>query len=1027
MTLRKPLQDIANELLALDNGFLPRTLVKMGASTDQYGQFLTTLLNPGIAGADGSVTIQAVTGSFSPSSGVLSVFGDALANNIQLSRDAAGKILVNGGAVSVPGGTPTVANTQLMQVFGQGGNDTIALNEASGALPRANLFGGAGNDTMTGGSGADMLFGQSGNDILLGKGGNDLLFGGSENDTLTGGDGDDQMFGEAGNDRMIWNPGDDTDLMEGGSGTDTAEVNGGNGTEVFTVTANGTRVRFDRLDPAPFNLDIGTTEKLVLNMNGGDDTFSATGNLAALIQITVDGGAGNDTILGSNGADLLLGGDGNDFIDGQQGNDTAFLGAGNDVFQWDPGDGSDIVEGQDGTDTLLFNGSAGAEIFTASANGGRLLFTRNLGNIVMDTDGVETVELHALANTDTVTVNDLSGTDVTEVSIDLAGTIGGSAGDGAADTVTANGTNGSDIIDVFGAGTSVSVVGLSARVDITNAEGANDSLVINGLGGDDGITATTLPAGVIKLTLDGGAGDDTILGSQGADTILGGTGNDFAFGDNGNDTAFLGAGDDVFQWNPGDGNDTVEGQDGNDRLLFFGANIAENVDIVANGGRALFVRNIANVTMDLNDVETIEFRALGGADNIVVGDLTGTDVTRIDLDLRGPNGGGDGAADSVTVNATQGADVFGVAGDAGGIHVFGLQADVNVFFQEQSNDRLVLNGLGGDDVIDATSLEADGIQLTMNGGLGADVLLGSEGGDLFNGGDGDDVAFMGAGDDTFVWNPGDDNDILEGQDGFDSLLFNGANIAENIDISGNGGRVLFFRNVANVVMDLNGTESIDFNALGGTDNVVVNDLTGTDVVEVNVNLAAAGGAGDAAADNVSVHGTGGDDVVLITGDAVGVSVLGLAAQVNITGAEAALDRLHVFTGDGDDVIEASGVSIGSIGLILDGGAGDDVLIGSDGDDILIGGEGDDVLIGGLGNDIFDFGPGDDIEIQGFAAGAGSEDRIDLRGLVAASSFDWVMQHAQQDGANLVFDFGEEHMTLANTELAALHGDDFLLA
>ena len=57
---------------------------------------------------------------------------------------------------------------------------------------------------------------------------------------------------------------------------------------------------------------------------------------------------------------------------------------------------------------------------------------------------------------------------------------------------------------------------------------------------------------------------------------------------------------------------------------------------------------------------------------------------------------------------------------------------------------------------------------------------------------------MGAGDDTFVWNPGDDNDTVEGQAGIDTLLFNGANVAENIDISANGGRVLFFRNIANV-------------------------------------------------------------------------------------------------------------------------------------------------------------------------------------------------------------------------------------
>src|SRR4051812_4557275 len=254
---------------------------------------------------------MAVTSTFTPSAGILSTFGDSLNNNITVSRDAAGKLLVNGGAVKVLGGTPTVANTSLIQGFGQGGNDTITLNETNGALPRANLFGGAGNDTITGGSGNDMLFGQSGNDTLLGKGGFDLLFGGAGNDKLTGGDGDDQMFGEAGNDRMIWNPGDDSDLMEGGAGTDTAEVNGGNGTETFSITANGTRVRFDRLDPAPFSIDIGTTEYLTLRANGGNDKISAVGNLAALIKLTLDGGNGNDPILGGNGADKLLGGDGN--------------------------------------------------------------------------------------------------------------------------------------------------------------------------------------------------------------------------------------------------------------------------------------------------------------------------------------------------------------------------------------------------------------------------------------------------------------------------------------------------------------------------------------------------------------------------------------------------------------------------------------------------------------------------------------------------------------------------------------------
>ncbi len=833
-------------------------------------------------------------------------------------------------------------------VDARGGDDLVWIDELNGVFTDTEVT------TIDGGDGAD------------------TLLGGSGGETYRGGPGNDSAFAGAGNDHFIWEPGDDTDLIEGSEGIDTVEVNGGDAGESFTVTANGANVRFDRLNPAPFSLDIRGSEKLVLNANGGADTLACTGNLVALILITADGGPGDDTLLGSNGPDVLIGGDDNDFIDGQQGLDTAFLGAGDDTFQWDPGDGSDTVEGEAGSDTLLFNGSGGAEIFTASANAGppgRVLFTRNFGNIVMDLDSMETLDLNALGNTDTVTVNDLTGTDLTDVNVNLASTIGGSAGDAAADVIVVNGSNGDDIVDVLSAGTSVSVVGLHARVDITNSEGANDSLVINALGGADGVTATTLPAGVVKLTIDGGADDDTLLGSQGADVFLGGAGDDFIVGDNGNDVAFMGADADVFEWNPGDGNDTLEGQDGADTMLFFGSSAAENIDVVANGGRVLFIRDVANVTMDLDDVESIEFRALGGADDIVVGDLSGTDMTNIGLDLAGASGAGDLAADTVTVTGSNGADVFGAAGDAGGITVFGLQATVNIFFPEAASDRLTLNALGNDDVIDAASLEADGLQLTANGGLGDDVLIGGEGNDQFNGGDGDDLALLGAGDDTFVWNPGDDNDTLEGQGGFDTMLFNGANVAEQINIVPNGGRVIFFRNIANVTMDLNDVEGIDFNALGGADTIVVNDLSGTDVVEINANLTEA--ANVAGADTVVVQGTNGDDVVLVNGDASGTAVLGLAAQVGITGADAANDRVTINALAGDDVVEASGLAAGAIQLTADGGPGDDTLLGGAAADTLLGGDDDDVLLASGGGDILTGGSGaDTVEVNG---SSGAED------------------------------------------------------
>ena len=149
---------------------------------------------------------------------------------------------------------------------------------------------------------------------------------------------------------------------------------------------------------------------------------------------------------------MLIGGDGNDTIDGNGGNDTAFMGNGNDTFIWDPGDGSDIVEGQGGTDTLLFNGAVGAEIFAASSNGGRLLFTRNVGNIVMDTDDVEVLTVNALGGIDTVTVNDLAATDITNVNLNLG--VNG-AGDAASDAVTLNGTVGVDVMALSGSGGSV--------------------------------------------------------------------------------------------------------------------------------------------------------------------------------------------------------------------------------------------------------------------------------------------------------------------------------------------------------------------------------------------------------------------------------------------------------------------------------------------------------------------------------------------------------------------------------------------
>jgi Ca2+-binding RTX toxin-like protein len=914
-----------------------------------------------LAFASTDVSTQAVSGTFIPGVGLLTVLGDNSNNTETISRDAAGTILVNGGAVHVIGGTPTVANTAVIQAFGLGGDDVISLDETNGALPNAVLFGGAGNDVLTGGSRADQLFGQSGNDTLNGKGGNDLLFGGDGNDVLTGGTGNDQMFGEGGNDRLIWNPGDGSDLIDGGAGIDTLEVNGGNGAETFTIAANGTHVRFDRVTPAPFNIDASAVETIVLNANGGDDTISAGNGLAALVQLTIDGGAGNDTITGGDGNDTLLGGTGNDLINGGRGNDVALLGAGDDVFVWNPGDGSDVVEGQAGSDTMLFNGSNAGENIDISANGGRVRFFRDVASVTMDVNGVETINFNALGGGDHIVVNDLSGTGVSQVNIDLGAVPGAIGGDAQADVVDAHGSNAGEQIQVQGSAGSVTVTGTPATVTLTNVE-SGDSLTVSGHDGNDVISASAL-ATDLHLTIDGGAGNDTITGGNGNDTLLGGTGDDLINGGRGNDVALLGDGNDTFVWNPGDGSDVVEGQGGSDTLVFNGSNASENIDVFANGGRAGIFRDVGAVTMDLNGVETIDVNALGGSDHITVGDLSGTDVNTVDIDL-GAGGAGDGQVDTVAVTGTAAADTIVAKTVAAETIVSGLAAEVHVTGSDAGLDQLQINALAQNDTIDASALDANAMSLSINAGDGDDVVIGSAGSDFIIGGRGNDVAFMGAGDDTFVWNPGDGSDVVEGQSGTDTMLFNGSNANENMDISANGDRVRFFRDVGNVTMDLNGVETIDANAIGGGDTITVHDMSGTDAQQVNLDLSspAGSGVGDGSNDVINIEGTSGDDAIRLSMQNGVLVVDGLAAQIVIKGFEAG-DQIHLFGLGGDDVIEASLVPGGGPTLSLDGGDGDDVLIGGDGNDLLLGEAGDDVLIGGPGQDVLDGGPGDNILIQ----------------------------------------------------------------
>ena len=258
---------------------------------------------------------------------------------------------------------------------------------------------------------------------------------------------------------------------------------------------------------ADFSFARGDVSAIKVKMGDGNDSAridDGNGAFTVTIPTTIAGGSGSDSLEGGQSQvaaenETFKGGDGNDFVDGGKGNDIAYLGAGNDTFRWDNGEGSDVIEGQDGIDTMQFNGAPGTDNVTMSANGGRLTFFRPQGNVTMNTNDVEIVDDNPLTGADTVTVNDLTGTDVTQTNLDLASSVGGTAPDGAVDSVDVNGTTGVDNINIQGNGSGADVTGLATAVSVKHAD-TTDHLNVHTLAGADNVVQNV--GGLIQLLVD---------------------------------------------------------------------------------------------------------------------------------------------------------------------------------------------------------------------------------------------------------------------------------------------------------------------------------------------------------------------------------------------------------------------------------------------------------------------------------------------------------------------------------------------
>ena len=324
---------------------------------------------------------------------------------------------------------------------------------------------------------------------------------------------------------------------------------------------------------ADFSFPRASINRISVAARGGNDRVridDTNGTFTDAIPTSIDGGRGNDTIVGGAGSEKLNGGPGNDSIDGKGGTDVSDLGPGDDSFVWDPGDGSDTIEGGGGTDTMVFDGAAASETVDLSANGHRLRFFRSPGNVTMDTHGVEQVAFNALGGADSVTVNDLAGTGVTNVGVDLAGTLGGTTGDGQTDRVVRRRHQRKRCDHRCRRHVRLHSLG-PPDAGRGPASGADRPALRPGVGGNDASPPPVSPRGPSGVPERRGRqrhdrrgpGRGNAAGRQTATTRSTATVETTCAG--------LGAGGDTFVWDPGDGSDTIEGEDGKDTLVFNGA------------------------------------------------------------------------------------------------------------------------------------------------------------------------------------------------------------------------------------------------------------------------------------------------------------------------------------------------------------------------------------------------------------------------------------------------------------------------
>jgi Ca2+-binding RTX toxin-like protein len=464
------------------------------------------------------------------------------------------------------------------------------------------LDGRGGNDTIYGSVQEDTLLGGDGNDFIDSGEDFDSIEGGAGDDTLSGGFGDfDTMTGGAGADHFRTDGGFDV-ITDFTAGTDKLELDGtflartgpsGNfapNDERFYAAAGATEAH-DATDRVIYNTTTGdvyydpdgtgseggsrfanvagltATDINVVNGNVAGATINGTAGNDSLMGTpsddTINGLGGNDTIDGAGGDDVLNGGDGNDSIIAVTGFDTVSGGAGNDTIQG----GAASIDGGTGDDTYFLPGFFGGTL--TDAGGIDTIITTGMNpllpgieNLLLRDDSPTSFlfgvgnELDNLIRNESPAESFIDGADGNDRLV-------GSSNKDHFSFSHGSGNIGNDTVD-GGAGEDDIQIGDFSAVVLDFRSG---TVVGGGNGGSGSVSFSNIEIA------SGGRFNDRLIADDGGRRLYGGSGGD--------DTLIGGAGNDTFSMTYFEsGHDVLDGGGGNNTLEVYG-NFGATADLTA--------------------------------------------------------------------------------------------------------------------------------------------------------------------------------------------------------------------------------------------------------------------------------------------------------------------------------------------------------------------------------------------------------------------------------------------------------------